>query len=99
MAETLRELVVALSPELKRSKARPRRLRMQGGERCHHPGSSRDISRKKRPAARSLFGNTPPASLPGCGARPEGFSSGRAGAQRSTERWARIFSASALKAS
>ena len=29
MAETLRELVVALSPELKRSKARPRRLRMR----------------------------------------------------------------------
>ena len=35
----------------------------------------------------------------GLRARPEGFGSGRAGAQRSTERWARIFSASALKAS
>ena len=42
MAETLRELVVALSPELKRSKARPRRLRMRKSERRQRPVCAAD---------------------------------------------------------
>ena len=42
MAETLRELVVALSPELKRSKSRPRRLRMR--RRMVLPGGQSDLA-------------------------------------------------------